>query len=119
MGRFYLKRRKESDDLEKAIQNFSDAKDLDPKYAKAWAGIASAYLLQSLPGTKNAVLPDKAVANARLAAQKALDLDNTLSDSYVSLGQINASYDWNWQEAERNFRLAIAQNPEHIVALMF
>ena len=115
-GRFLLKTRKDGDDLEKAIQCFTDAKDFDANYAKAWTGLADAYLLKSLPGAKNPITPKKAVELAKPAAERALKLDNTLSETYTSLGLINSRYEWNWKEAESNFRSAIYLDDEFIPA---
>ena len=116
LGRFYLKRKKEGNDIETAIQYFSDAKDLDQKFAKAWAGLAEAYLASSLPGVKRAIPPKIAVGYAKLAADKAVELDNTICESYNSLGLISAKYEWKWTEAEGYFRTAINLNPEFISA---
>jgi serine/threonine protein kinase/cytochrome c-type biogenesis protein CcmH/NrfG len=106
-GRFYLKTRKTSDYADKAVQAFSNAKDLDLRYAKAWAGLAEAYLSKSGPGVKDAIKPQLAAESAKIAANRALELDNTLCEAYNSLGFISLKYDWNWSEAERNFRTAI------------
>lgn len=113
-GRFLLKTQKNADDVEKAIRLFTDAKDLDPQYAKPWAGLADAYLLQTTPGVKSAVSPERAIQSAKLAAKKALELDNTLSESYTSLGLISLKYEWNWSEAENYFRTAVNFDSESL-----
>ncbi len=115
-GRFLLKTQKDGDDLEKAIQCFTDAKDFDAGYAKAWTGLADAYLQKSLPSAKNPIAPKKAVELAKPAAERALKLDNTLSETYTSLGLINSKFEWNWKEAESNFRSAIYLDDEFIPA---
>jgi len=116
LGRFHLKRRKESDDIIKAVEYFSDAKDLDPNFAKSWAGLANAYIASSLPGVKGAITPEKAFGYAKEAANKSLKLDTTLSESHYSLGLINSKYEWKWAEAEGYFRTAISLSPEFIPA---
>jgi serine/threonine protein kinase len=115
-GRFYLKRRNDSDALNKAIELFTDAKDLDQYYAKAWAGLADAYIYQSTPGVNGAITPEKAVMLAKPAAYKALDLDNTLCETYNSLGLIASKYEFNWSGAEYNFRMAISRDQEFLPA---
>lgn len=117
-GRRYLKQRKESDALEKAVEAFTNAKDIDQKYAKAWAGLGEAYLLQSAPGVKRAITPQRAVELAKIAANKAIELDDSLSDAYNTLGLISARYDWNWRAAEDYFRAAIEQDPEFLPAYL-
>ena len=76
--------------------------------------MADAYLSQSAPGVTRAITPDQAYKMAKLAAQKALDRDNTLSESYNSLGLISSRYEWNWSEAENHFRTAIKLDPEFL-----
>ncbi|CAN5379533.1 hypothetical protein BH10ACI1_BH10ACI1_24690 [soil metagenome] len=115
-GRFYLKQKNDSDALNKAIKFFTDAKDLDQNYAKAWAGLADAYISQSTPGINGAITPEKAVRLAKPAANKALELDNTLSEAYNSLGLISSKYEWKWNDAESNFRMAISRNSEFLPA---
>ena len=115
LGRYYLSR-KLGNDVNNAISSFREAKELDPTFAKAWAGLADAYLSQSLPSVENAIPPKEAVGYAKTAAKKALELDNTLSESYNSLGMISSKYEWNWTEAESNFRAAINRDAEFLPA---
>jgi serine/threonine protein kinase/lipopolysaccharide biosynthesis regulator YciM len=115
-GRFYLKRRKERNDVEKAIQFFLNAKDMDLNYAKPWAGLADAYLYQSTPGVEGAIPPKQAFELAKKMATRALDLDYTLCEAHNSLGLINYRYEWNWDEAERYFRAAIDCDSELLPA---
>lgn len=114
-GRFFLNRRN-GDDLTYAIQAFTKAKELDPSFAKAWAGLADSYIFASLPGTEKAMPPEAAMNYARVAANKALELDGTLCESYNSLGMISLKYDWNWNEAEVYFKNAINRDPTFVPA---
>lgn len=115
-GRFYLKRRKDGEAVQKAIEAFTAAKDIDQKYAKAFAGLADAFIASSSPGTKNARTPEVAFRLAKDAANKAVELDNTLAEAYNSLGLISARYDFNWRDAENYFRMAINLDPEFLPA---
>jgi non-specific serine/threonine protein kinase len=115
-GRYYLKRGQDGSDSLKATQYFFDAKEIDQNYAKAWAGLAEAYLLQASPGAKSAITPEQAYQSAKLAANKAIELDNTLAESYSSLGLIASRYEWNWTEAENYFRMAISRKPDFLPA---
>ncbi|HQU85071.1 MAG TPA: protein kinase [Pyrinomonadaceae bacterium] len=110
LGRYYLNR-KQGNDVTMAIDAFSQAKELDPAFAKAWAGLADSYFSQSLPWVEHAISPTEAVNYSKTAANTALLLDKDLSESYNSLGLINSKYDWNWTEAESNFRAAIERDP--------
>ncbi len=110
-GRYYLSRRNE-DDLQKAEQYFRQAVDLDSYYAKAWAGLADTYSLYSVPGHKGSMSPEKAIPLAKAAAKSALEIDDSLTEPYNSLGMIKLRYEWDWGEAESNFRDAIRRDPE-------
>ncbi len=57
------------------------------------------------------MLPRVAAPRAKAAAKRALDIDGTLADAYASLGFTHTFYDWEWENAERAFRRAIALNP--------
>ncbi len=116
LGLYHSRQNKDGNQVEKAIAAFTSAKDIDQNYAKAWAGLAVAYLFQSTPGAKNAISPEVSADLATKAAQKAIDLDNTLADAYYALAQINVRYDWNWKEAEINDRMAINLDPEFLPA---
>lgn len=110
-GRYYLNRRN-GDDLQKAEQFFRQAVDLDSSFARAWSGLADTYSLYSVPGYKGAISPAKAATLSRAAAKTALELDDSLSEPYNSLGMIKLRYEWNWNEAEKDFREAIRRDSE-------
>ena len=54
-----------------------------------------------------------AVAQARAAALKALQLDDTLAEAHAALAGVLTMGEWNWTGAERAFRRAIELNPGH------
>jgi Tfp pilus assembly protein PilF len=53
---------------------------------------------------------------AKAAAIKALHIDDKLAEAHTSLGGVTAGYDWNWFDAEREFKRAIELNPNHATA---
>jgi tetratricopeptide (TPR) repeat protein len=57
--------------------------------------------------------PDQTYPRAKAAAQEALRLDSSLASPYAALGDINAMYEWNWVEPERNFRRSLALDPNN------
>lgn len=106
-GRYYLNMRTQ-DGFNKAIENFQKAIQKDPEFALAYSGLSDSYALLSnwgfLPSTEG-------YPKAKAADLKALELDDSLAEAYNSLGSIQSSYDWNWQEAEKSFLRAISINP--------
>lgn len=108
-GRFFWNKRGE-DDIKKAIGFFEQAIAKDPSYALAYVGIADCYVVKSSPFSREVRL-EKGSA----AANKALELEPTLAEAYVSLGAVK-ELDWNWKDAERLYRKAIELNPNYPTA---
>jgi serine/threonine-protein kinase len=83
-----------------------------PGYARAYAGLADAYIVLSA-WRLGAGPPAEGYSKARVAATRALDLDKRLAEAETSLAAISAFYDWNAQEAQREFRRATELNPSY------
>ena len=102
----YLYRRR-GPGLADAISTLEQAVARDTTYARGWAALASA--LAASPYYINArdgdVLP-----RARLAAQRAVALDSTLSEAHLALGYISAEQ-FHWGAANLELRRAIALDP--------
>jgi TolB-like protein/Flp pilus assembly protein TadD len=111
-GRFFWNKRT-GPDLRKAIDYFKQAIDKDPKYALAYAGLADSYALLSAYGAGS---PQESFPSAKTAAQKALELDDTLAEAHTSLGQILLSYDLDLAGSTKEFERAIALNPNYATA---
>jgi len=104
-GRYYWNKR-DRDNILRAIKHFEKAIDLDPTFARAWAGLADSYALLNVPAYGSLTSKEAAI-KAKDAATKALELDETLCEAYTSLGIVKLRYEWNWEGAEENFRKAI------------
>src|SRR6266446_8688653 len=111
-GRFFWNKRT-GVDLRKAIDYFNQAVVKDPSYALAYAGLADAYVLLSGFG---AASPKDSLPQAKAAAEKALELDNSLGEAHASLAQALFAYDFNIAGANREFRRAIELNPNYATA---
>jgi len=111
-GRFFWnKRTKEA--LRKSIVYYKEGIEHEPLSALCYAGLADSY--HSL-GYYN-FLPGKEVYNeAKAAAEKAIDLDESLGEAYASLGCIHLFYDWDLEAAERALKKAIHLNPNYASA---
>jgi len=97
-------------DIELALQYFELALEKDPNYALAYAGIASVWVGLQQQGE---VPSSEAGPKARVAAMKALELDDTLAAVHNVLAGIKAWTDWDWEAAETEFRRAIELNPNY------
>jgi tetratricopeptide (TPR) repeat protein len=110
-GRYFWDKRTE-DGMKKAISYFEQAIALDPGYALALSGLADAYFLL---GAYRALPPNECFPQSRRAAERALELDDTLAEAQCTLAYVKACYDWDWQAAERGFKRALAINPNYAI----
>ena len=107
-GRHYWARRSEEDER-KGIEYFEKALEIDPDYARAYAGIADCLLSRCGIGQS----PRETMPRARAAAMKAIDLDPTVAEARAALARVMTFFDWDWLGAEREYRLAIALDPRY------
>jgi TolB-like protein/DNA-binding winged helix-turn-helix (wHTH) protein/Flp pilus assembly protein TadD len=113
-GRYFWNKRT-ADGLQKARDHFNHAIAIAPGYAPAYSGLADAYAL--LGDWQYAVMTTKeALPRAKAAAQRALELDDTLSEAHTSLAFCLEGFDWNWNAADKEFRRAIELNPGYATA---
>lgn len=112
-GRWYWTKRTYGD-LVRSIEFFTRAVEIDPNFALAHAGIADSYVLMGFYSysSSNVYYFQK----AEDAAQKALELDNTLAEAWTSIAYIKHNRDWDWEGAEDDFKKAIDLNPSYATA---
>ncbi len=113
-GRYFWNKR-DPESLRKALDYFQRAAEKDPGYAPTQAGLADTY---SLLGTAafDMLTAAEGMEKARVAAKRALSLDDGLAEAHASLGFVTYRYDWNWTAAEQEFKRAIALNPNYETA---
>jgi serine/threonine protein kinase len=108
-GRFYWAKRTE-EGLNKGIQYFRQAIELDPTYALAYAGVAEGYVPLAVYCH---LAPKDACPKAKAAAHAALEIDPKLSEARTVLGGIMSYYDWDLDNAEKELREAAALDPKY------
>jgi TolB-like protein/tetratricopeptide (TPR) repeat protein len=114
-GRFLLEQRT-GPSVRQAIRHFEKALSSDSAYSPAWAGLATCYAVLAITGDSR---PHDTFPHAREASDNALALDQRLAHGHVARGIVNFWFDWNWESAEREFRLASDLNPNDPGARMF
>jgi adenylate cyclase len=118
-GRFYWNNSRTKEGIEKTIRYYEQAIEADPGYALAYAGLSIAYTVSVDWGYMQA---NKALPKIKEFQTKALDLDNTLAENHSSLMYSYTFIEWNWNEAELEYRKAVELNPNspevhHIYAI--
>ena len=115
-GRFYWNKRT-AEGVNKARGYFQQAIDRDPNYALAYAGLADCYYVTFF--NNFTISQAESAAKSRAAATKALELDSSLAESHVSMGQVLENFDWGFDGAEREFRRALVINPGYATGLQW
>jgi len=108
-GRFHWETRSE-EGLRKAQRYFQEAIERDPTYAPAYSGLADYYITL---GNFNLADSHEVYPKAKVAALRGLKLDPSSAEAYTSLASVKGSYEWDRGGAERDFKHAIALNPNY------
>jgi TolB-like protein/Tfp pilus assembly protein PilF len=108
----YLWNRRTAENLKKALNYFQQAVEKDPNYALAYAGIADTY---SVMPAYSAGSPQDCLPRAKAAAEKALELDDSLAEAHASLGFVLIHY-FDIAASTKEFERAIELNPNYPTA---
>jgi DNA-binding winged helix-turn-helix (wHTH) protein/tetratricopeptide (TPR) repeat protein len=119
-GRYWLAKRHMSESAREAVACFTAAVALDPRFAAAYAGLAHAYLVSTIPSITASLKPPRTmIPLARTAAEEALSLVPDLSEAHGVLAHIAFGYDWNWPAADAMFRHALHLDPRNVFCRQF
>ncbi len=94
-------------ELRKGLKFFQQALEKDPKFSRAWTGIAKTWLWLA----DTYVPPLEAYPKVRDAALRALQLDEGEAEAHVYLAETNRILDWDLDGAEEEFNRAVAIDP--------
>jgi TolB-like protein/Flp pilus assembly protein TadD len=111
-GRFHWYKRS-ADGLNRSVDYFKEALEIDPGYALAYIGLADSY---DVLGFYTMLAPKQAFPWAKAAAMKALEIDPSLSEALASIGYVQLYFEWNWPAAEASFQQVIMLKPDYAIA---
>ena len=92
----------------KAIDYLEQSIALDPNNALAYARLSTYYANIALFSPYS---PKLSYDRAKVAATRALEIDNMLADAHVAIGVVKMTYEYDWMGAEEAFSQAIKLNP--------
>jgi DNA-binding winged helix-turn-helix (wHTH) protein/TolB-like protein len=96
--------------LAQAIGYFEEAIARDPHYALAYAGVADCYAILGVFGMR---APHETYPRARRAAEKALEIDDSLAPVHATLGHIKIQYDFDWRGGLAEYARAVELDPSY------
>jgi TolB-like protein len=85
--------------LRKSLEFFQSALDKDPRFARAWTGIAKSWLWLA----DAYVEPVEAYSKVREAAVNAINIDDSEAEAHVYLAETKRILDWNLRDAEAEY----------------
>jgi TolB-like protein/DNA-binding winged helix-turn-helix (wHTH) protein len=111
-GNFYWNR-SNCEGSKRALEYFQQAVDKDSNFAPAYLGLAQSYFTL---GDWGCWPHHEAFAKSKAQALRAIELDHNLGAAYTWLGMLAFFYEWEWQNAEKEFRQAIELDPNYSFA---
>jgi len=109
----YFLNKRTHEGFEQAIPYFQQATEKDPSYAPAYAGIADSYVLMAAYSGEPA---GELAPKARIAALRAVELDDASAEAHTALALVVQNYDYDWKTSGKEFERAIALNPNYATA---
>jgi TolB-like protein/DNA-binding winged helix-turn-helix (wHTH) protein/Tfp pilus assembly protein PilF len=111
-GRFFWNKRT-VEGFHRAVEHLTRAIELDPAYAQAHAGLADAILFLQADDPRG---PEDRLNRGRAELARALELNDSLAEAHATLGLLAMNVDWDWAQAEQEFKRAIALDPNYATA---
>jgi TolB-like protein/DNA-binding winged helix-turn-helix (wHTH) protein len=108
-GRYFFHKQ----DFSHSLESFQQAIALDPSYASAYAGYASALEAGTTYGIGT---PEQLMPKALAAAQRATQLDSQNGEAYTEIGSVQTIYEWDWTAAGQNLTRGISLSPNDSIA---
>jgi TolB-like protein/Flp pilus assembly protein TadD len=103
-------------EIQKGISSFQAAIKSDQNYALAYVGLADAYRTQ---GLAQEMRPTEVFPQAKEAAKKAIEIDDSLAEAHGIFGYIIFWYDWDWDAAENQIKQGLELDPNSADAHLY
>ena len=112
-GMYYINKRTPNE-IEKGISYLQQAVEKDSTEPLAQAGLSLGYcILAHTPA-----MLTEASRRSKLAAMRALELDENLAEAHLAIAMNSIYFDWNRVKAETEYKRALEINPNLTLALM-
>ncbi len=105
----YLLEKITPEGISKGLELMRQAIDKDPTFAPAYEGLSYGYWMPVDLFTA----PQEGMPKAKVAAAKALELDDTLAEAHLDMGCILFMYDYDWPRAGKELQRALELKPDY------
>lgn len=106
-------------ELENAVKFFTEATVKDANFADAHAGLATAHVKHGLAlyGARGLSASRRSFPLAKESALKTLELKKDSDEALAALAFVQYRHEYDWKNAEENFKKAVSINPNNVRAL--
>jgi len=109
-----LREKETEPELREALDQFHQALEIEPTYARAYWGIAETWI--SLAGWGAYVPPREGFPKAKAAATSALEIDESLGEAHSARAFVSEVYERDFNAAERSYQRALSLSPNDALA---
>ncbi|MDH3698937.1 MAG: hypothetical protein OEQ81_09740, partial [Flavobacteriaceae bacterium] len=95
-----------------SIENLTESIKLDSSFAPAYVSLAEAYITLNQFEYNNEKKPLNR-EKSREAINRALEMDNTLGEAYITKGNILGKFDWDWKGMKKMLDKGLQLNPNN------
>lgn len=100
-----------------AIDYLKESIELDPEFAPAYCTLAEAYISKNkmFPGNNEEKLNNKLESQIAInyALDKAIELDGSLAEAYITKGMVLRKVDWGWEGMKEMAEKGLKLNPNN------
>ena len=103
----YFSEKRDKESLAKALDYYLKALAIDSLNPRSWAAVGKCYILQT---SWSWIDRNEGIQKASIAANKSIDLDETLAEGHRVLGEVKM-YDFDWNGAEAEYQKVLNLEP--------
>lgn len=108
----HLWNQQNTESIKRSIEYLEESIKLDSTFAPAYVILAEDYILMNkfIPNNEEKLIHRK---KCREAIDKAIELDNSLAEAYITKGNMIGKFDWDWEEMKKMLEKGLQIEPNN------